>query len=639
MRKRSLRGILRLSPNFSYEAIAFFLSMIDNHLCADRRKTPTTFSKLLSGRVNRMNKTFQVTFFFLAITAGAVTLFAQNQESAANAKWDPYAELPANLNQDASAREMHIHSAAEADAVRRNVINYMWGGSGLPTDKLPTSTTVYTGKGELPADLVGLDAANIASADRLQAKMDFDYSTAMYLLHPVNTKNARRLAVVHHGHTGYGDRFGLGVGSLTDHLLKNGFTVLAMQMPLNGWNIKQNKFHNVPGQPNPVILNNHNKVVSTLEGKGGSGIRFFLEPVIQGINKFIAVTPDYQDISMFGLSGGGWTTALVSAIDARIKLSIPVAGSSPLYVRAVYHYSDDLEQNLPAMYVKQASYLDLYALGGYGAGRRQIQLNNQYDACCFYGNPHQTYEKRVKNAVASTGVGQWDFYLDTTHRAHQISPNAIFNVIDPALGLVPIAAPLPSIAEEFNDAGTPPPGWRYDPFNGGSPTITSGGGEVRFQGGKDVVSIVNKSVFNPQGRITASMTINSLGAGGCVGIFLTSTPEFRDRQLGLQISADGRLLLNADHGAGFGSGDLIELTKLNDYKGGPITLNLTWDAEGFTASTDVGNFSKHLTFPLANEFTLGDLGPEAYLFIQNFSADGGNATVDGVKLQQGDKSQ
>jgi hypothetical protein len=580
-----------------------------------------------------MNKLLHIMLLGLTVAIGGTALFAQDKETTANAKWDHHTELPPGWNEKTSAGEMHIHSAAEADAVRRSTIEYLWGESGLPTQKRPTSETVYTGKDPLPADLVGLDAANIAAAERWESHMDFGYSTAMYLLHPVNTKNARRLAIVHHGHTGYGNRFTLGVGTLTDHLLKNGFTVLEMQMPLNGWNIRRNQFHDVPGQPNPVILNSHDNVVSTLEGKGGSGIRFFLEPVIQGINKFIQSTPDYQDISMFGLSGGGWTTTLVSALDTRIKLSIPVAGSSPLYVRAVYEYPDDLEQTLPAMYVKHASYLDLYVLGGYGAGRRQIQLNNQFDSCCFYGLPHQTYEKRVKNAVDATAAGQWDFYLDTTHRVHQISANAIFNVIDPALGLTPIAAPPPSIVDDFTEAGTPPPGWRYDLLNGKAASISSGDGEVQFERGKDIISIVNNTVFNPQGSITASMKIKSLGSGGCVGLFVTSNPEFRDRQFGVQISSDGRLLLNADHGAGWDSGDQIELAKLSGYQGGPITLTLVWDAKGFTVSTDLDNFSKHLSFPLANGFTLGDLGPESHLFIQNFSAGGGNATVDWIKLQ------
>ncbi len=273
-------------------------------------------------------------------------------------------------------------------------------------------------------------------------------------------------------------------------------------------------------------------------------------------------------------------------------------------------------------------------IAGDGEGRREIQLNNQYDACCFYGIPHQTYTARVKKAVELAGAGKWEFYLDSTHRAHQISPHAIFDVIDPALGLKPIPAPPPKIDETFNDASTPPRGWRYDPTNGGAPTISAADGQARFSGGKGIVSILHDSVFKPQGRLTATLKIERVGPDGFLGVFLTSNPEFRDRQIGLQVSASGQLLLNADHGAGWNSReDQFELTRLEGYQGGPITLTLTLDADGLTAATDVGNFSKQIAFPLANGFSLRDLGPEAYLFVQNYNGKAGDAVVESVRLE------
>ena len=36
---------------------------------------------------------------------------------------------------------------------------------------------------------------------------------------------------------------------------------------------------------------------------------------------------------MIGLSGGGWTTTLYAAIDPRVRLSFPVAGTLPDYLR------------------------------------------------------------------------------------------------------------------------------------------------------------------------------------------------------------------------------------------------------------------------------------------------------------------
>lgn len=348
--------------------------------------------------------------------------------------FDIYTELPPELARHDSRGEIHIHSAKEAETVRRRVIEYLWGTSHLP-NTLPASATVYSGSGVLPADLVGLDQDNMARVELLTAKMDFGYSTRMYLLHPVKTVNARRLAIVSHGHAEYHARFNAGVGTVIDHLLHNGFTVLAMQMPVYGWNSAS--FSDAPGHPGSWTPADHNALVDALEGaKGKSALRFFIEPVIQGINYFVRLSPKSSDISMIGLSGGGWTTVLSAAVDPRIKTSIPVAGSMPIYARRYYPGSiGDREQMISALYDARASYLDLYILGSYGAGRKQIQVNNQYDNGCFYGVSHTTWVSNVKKALATTGPGSYDFFLDPAPRSHEISKNAIERVIDPALGI------------------------------------------------------------------------------------------------------------------------------------------------------------------------------------------------------------
>ena len=432
----------------------------------------------------------------------AVVLLAATPSAEA---FNIYTDMPPLLNTWDSNTEIHIHSAADADAVRHSTISYLWGGAGLPTKPASAVATYNTNGGTLPAALTGLGAANIASVDKWQANMDYGYSTSMYLLHPMNTANAQRLAIVHQGHAGGSSSFSAGIGTLTDDLLRSGFTVLEMGMPLYSWNSTMATFNMPSGST--LNLTSHNQIVSNLEGQGGSAIRFFLEPVVQGINKFVQNNPSYTDISMFGLSGGGWTTTLAPAIDTRIKLAIPVAGSLPLPIRDAYAaaqgsaYNDDAEQDLSAMYVNHASYEDLYILGGYGAGRKEIQLNNQYDNCCFYGISESKYINNVKTAVNSTGAGSWDFYLDTTTTVHQISSNAINNVIFPALGVTPVLPPPPSppaINEQFTTAGTPPPGWRYD-NNGGSPTISSNNGVVTFTGGSGVVSIREQHLVQSQG--------------------------------------------------------------------------------------------------------------------------------------------
>jgi hypothetical protein len=83
----------------------------------------------------------------------------------------------------------------------------------------------------------------------------------------------------------------------------------------------------------------------------------------------------------------------------------------------------------------RASYLDLYILGSYGAGRKQIQVNNQYDNGCLYGVSHTTWVSNVKKSLATTGPGGYDFLLDPVPHSHEISENTVERVIDPALGI------------------------------------------------------------------------------------------------------------------------------------------------------------------------------------------------------------
>lgn len=177
----------------------------------------------------------------------------------------------------------------------------------------------------------------------------------------------------------------------------------------------------------------------------GTLFRFFLEPVVQGVNHFLMTNPG-ADVTMIGISGGGWTTHMAAAVDSRIKRSFPVAGSLPLYAREFSPGSaGDVEQFHPALYGETdadgdgvtdtasgiASWLEIYALGGCGDGRQQIQILNLRDPCCFNGDVFKTYADFVPALVRNLGKGEWGFYSDANDR-HWISSNVINQVVEPA---------------------------------------------------------------------------------------------------------------------------------------------------------------------------------------------------------------
>jgi hypothetical protein len=168
------------------------------------------------------------------------------------------------------------------------------------------------------------------------------------------------------------------------------------------------------------------------------GLRFFLEPEIVSLN-YLLKTTDYLNVNMVGLSGGGWTTNLLAAIDDRISYSFSVAGSMPLYYRSGGSMGD-VEQFLPELYRDVAGYPDLYVLGSYGKDRKQVQILNRHDDCCFgqkqhdpnrnYDNDLKTFETAVqKKLKAMKAENHYYLVIDETSPSHQISGFALNKVI------------------------------------------------------------------------------------------------------------------------------------------------------------------------------------------------------------------
>jgi dienelactone hydrolase len=90
---------------------------------------------------------------------------------------------------------------------------------------------------------------------------------------------------------------------------------------------------------------------------------------------------DTNRIGMTGLSGGGWQTIILSSLDPRILVAIPVAGytSLPGRVERIPSEPGDLEQNATDLLVGQ----DYSTLTALRAPRPTLLLYNAEDDCCF----------------------------------------------------------------------------------------------------------------------------------------------------------------------------------------------------------------------------------------------------------------
>ena len=74
---------------------------------------------------------------------------------------------------------------------------------------------------------------------------------------------------------------------------------------------------------------------------------------------------------------------------------------------------------------QNVSYLELYVLGGYGDGRKHIQIFNKNDPCCFSGNGSETYEFVIKDRISQLGKGDFQIFIDDSHKEHKISENVL----------------------------------------------------------------------------------------------------------------------------------------------------------------------------------------------------------------------
>lgn len=114
---------------------------------------------------------------------------------------------------------------------------------------------------------------------------------------------------------------------------------------------------------------------------GTSGLAPFYLAMKRGLDVLLSLPEaDPTRVGVAGLSGGGWQTIVISALDTRVTLSNPVAGYSGFVTRNS-NFSDlgDSEQT-PVDLATTADYLHLTALM---APRATLLTYNLNDNCCF----------------------------------------------------------------------------------------------------------------------------------------------------------------------------------------------------------------------------------------------------------------
>ncbi|MEZ6045917.1 MAG: acetylxylan esterase [Planctomycetaceae bacterium] len=114
---------------------------------------------------------------------------------------------------------------------------------------------------------------------------------------------------------------------------------------------------------------------------GTSGLAPFILSMKRALDVLLDLeNADPERVAVAGLSGGGWQTIFISALDTRITLSNPVAGHSSFFTRVdVPSNLGDSEQT-PTDMAALADYMHLTAMV---APRPLLLTYNDTDDCCF----------------------------------------------------------------------------------------------------------------------------------------------------------------------------------------------------------------------------------------------------------------
>lgn len=315
------------------------------------------------------------------------------------------ARQPSPAAPQADLSLMTIRTAADVDRRRLELVRLIWAKETLPS-RLPDAVATAVSDPRF-ADLAGL-----ARIDRLHVRMDFGLDSRV--LHFVPKRPNGTLVLVHDGHAAAD-----ALKPLIARLVERGYAVAGFTLPLFGDNARPAVR---AGQLGRIVLDHHDKL-RLISPPSGLAVQYLLEPVPVVLNR---LAPGYRQVAMVGLSGGGWATTLAAALDPRIASSFPVAGSRPpdIALGGAWH---DYEQSEAALYTR-ISWLDLYLLGSAGKGRRQLQILNEFDPCCFAGRAALTYRDAVARRARSLG-GRFDLLLDSTHERHEISEWAVGRIL------------------------------------------------------------------------------------------------------------------------------------------------------------------------------------------------------------------
>ena len=308
-----------------------------------------------------------------------------------------------------------INNESDVDEKKNRLIEFFWNVESL--DRVKYSGQLPQVESDI-SDSRYDNFQNLKRIDKLTVEMEYGINSVSYLLVPEESN--KKLILYHHGQDG---DFILGKDTIQFFLERN-FTVLAMTMPLIGMN--NQPIVEIDGFGEMKLISHEQ--FRLLEKNKFNPMKLFIHPIQVSLN-FLEKEYNFKRYSIIGISGGGWTGLVYSAIDDRISDSFSVASSVPFYLKAEQRDMGDYEQMNIDLY-KITNYLELYVLAAYGDDRKHIQIFNKNDSCCYSGNGYESYEFFIKDKLVKLGKGSFEILIDDTHYGHKISESTLSLILE-----------------------------------------------------------------------------------------------------------------------------------------------------------------------------------------------------------------
>ena len=301
-----------------------------------------------------------------------------------------------------------IRTASEANVRRKELASAIWGTPDLPVDysigppiRIDLNEPIPAKCSEIAHYHTPLacetwryrDISNIAEVSQREFTIPPHFRANVAQFRPRAWN--RWTILYHHGFAG---TFNEQHRNLA-RLIEKGYAVLAFNLPGLGGN--------------------------QIPGPGLKAFRQIMGAILLSLD-YEAAQAKPNGIAMIGFSAGGLATAMAAALDPTLRATYTVA--APIYPRALADPALEPPKiaRVPEL-LDTAGYLDLFILGTSGSAnqpRRQLQIFNQYDRCCWRNRTALLYADAVKQAASGLG-GEFEVRIDESHARHKISRQAM----------------------------------------------------------------------------------------------------------------------------------------------------------------------------------------------------------------------